>query len=642
MCIQRNKATSDIIDEESGKTIVAKGEFAIKCDGIPADPMTHVVQITDPIIQQALGQRGMETYARTKDPVLWAEDNITVPDMETKIRGPWLPQGASGENVERYDLDPSSIYYQEMMVKCTARRQIYRIGRRSGKTWTLVMKMLHRMFTEEGYRILVITPNIAQLDIIFSIAMEFIKTSSTLDSPGNRFVKTPQRFLKLANGSFMRGFVSGNETIRGQSADMIVIDEGDYLTTSDLSAIVAILSEHKDTVMCVSSTPSGAREQFWKWDLNPKFRSFHYPSMCRPNWDEDMEIEQKRENLGVKYIHEILAEYGELNEGVFQHGHIDVAIDDGDYFYSDQVFTPGWIYAMGVDWNPVNGTECYVIGVDPSADFKQWKVVDKGQVFREGNTQYQAIQELIRLNRKWNPVAIYVDRGAGSMQIEYLNEFGRAAAPNTADKRLESIVEAIDFGSKIEIRHPTTGQTHKVYAKPAIVENAIRAFEEMNIQLSKYDADLERQLRGYVIDKIGMNGRPSYKMVSDDLPDHALDAFILALFAFAMKFTKMGNPEIIPIVRFTGHPGSDTISSVPESSRPRSRAIHKLAMSNKKEEMAEADKGYIPPSHIRTSGGAMPTKEAVDHVRGQIARRNGSKPGGRGPIRRSNLLRGRR
>lgn len=652
LCKKRNTAKHDIIDEQTGKVIIKKGDFAIKCDGIPADPEQHLIDITDPAITKAIGGEGiLRQIAHIQDPVLWAEDNILVPDMETKVRKPWRPQGATIENIEKYNLSPDAEYYQEIMAKCTARRQLYRIGRRSGKTWTLIAKVLHRMFTAPGgkYRVLVITPNIAQLDVIFATARDFISMSPTLNNTVARYIKSPQRYLELHNGSFMRGFVSGNESIRGQAADMIVIDEGDYLTTDDLSSIIAILSEHKDTVLAVSSTPSGARETFWKWDQDPKFRSFHFPSMCRPLWDEEMEIEQRVENPGVKFVHEILAEYGEISEGVFQHSDIDQAVDDGDYKYEDSVPEPGWIYTMGVDWNPVHGTEIYVVGADSSADTPLYKVVDHGQVFREGNTQIQAVNEIIRLNRIWPLAAIFVDRGAGSVQIELLNQAGREAPPNTPDKKLENIVEAIDFGSKIEMRHPSNGTIQKVYAKPAVVENAIRMFEAKQIRLSKFDTDLLRQLRGYIVDKIAANGRPSYTMISDDIEDHKLDAYILALFAFTLKFSKFGRPDIIPIVRFAGQFGVATVG-LPESIKPQSRSIHQNSPFQKKEEDEQEERlenrnGFIDPKKLRINKGEGVSSAAQQHVQRQILSTKGSGlSGGRGraPIHRSNIGRGSR
>lgn len=580
LCKQRNTAQADVIDPETGRVIARKGDFIIQCKGIPKDPLVQIREAVSSLdLGEEFGEEEIESLAMVKDPVLWAAKNVTVLDEETGERGPWIPQGATQANIEKYGLDPSASYYQELMVKCTARRQLARLGRRSGKSWTITIKALHKMMCTANYRILVITPNISQLDLIFNRVNDFIDTSPQLQGTKEVFRKTPHRYLELANGSYMIGFVSGNDAIRGQAGDMIIIDEADYLTTDDLSAITAILTEHRETILLVASTPTGKREQFYKWDHDPTFRSFHFPSMCRPKWDDNMEIEQRKELPGVKYLHEIKSEYGEIAEGVFQHSHVDRSIEQGDYTYPTQTRNPDWIYCMGVDWNPVNGTEIVVTGIDPNAREIKYTPVDCGQVYREGNTQTQAIAEIIALNKKWMPEWIYVDRGAGSVQIELLEQVGTNAPPNTPEKRLQSIIKAIDFGSKIDMRHPVDGTIIKTYAKPAIVENAIRLMEADQIVLSKYDTNLIRAIRGFVIDKISQNGRPVYKMVSDDIEDHRLDAWLLSLFAFTMEYSKLGRPAIVPSVGFTGLPGeisipvSESISLPSRDDRPKSRAI---------------------------------------------------------------------
>ena len=324
-------------------------------------------------------------------------------------------------------------------------------------------------------------------------SIDFIELSPTLKPSVSRSVKTPQRLIEFVNGSSVIGFVSGNQTMRGQRADMIVIDECAYVTNDDLSAVTAIMTEHKDTILIAASTPSGAREQFYKWDNDPTFRTFHYPSMCRPKWTPQMEYEQRKENPGAKFDHEFLAVHGNIAEGVFQQKHIDASLSS--IMYEENSPRTDRIYSMGVDWNPVNGTEIVITEADRSDPANpNYRTVEVGEVFREGNTQLQSLQEIIKMNRKWEPVAIYVDRGAGYGQIEMLNQFGAESEPGTPDKRLETIIRPIDFGGKIELRHPVDGTVFKDYAKPAIVENAIRCLEAGQITLSQYDEVLLREI----------------------------------------------------------------------------------------------------------------------------------------------------
>ena len=647
-CKLRNVAPVDIIDPDTNKILVRKGSFAINCKGIPLDTKEYLTDMFEKAGESdTFTDNDISAFVQVRDPVAWAAANVTVLDKSIGERAPWVPQGATLANIEKYDLDPTSTYYQELMVKCTARRQLYRIGRRSGKTWTIAIKALHKMITNKNYRVLVITPVIAQLDLVFGQINEFLDTSSVLASSKARFIKTPQRRIELSNGSYMVGFVSGNESIRGQAADMIIIDEADYLTTDDMSAIAAILSEHKETILIVASTPSGAHEQFYKWDHDPQYRSFHYPSMCRPLWDDEMEQEQRKENPGVKYLHEILAEYGEIEEGVFQHTHIDRAIENGHgYRYEDQVPDSSKLYCFGIDWNPVHGTEIVVIQADPAAETPEYKVVDVGSVFREGHTQVQAMNEIIRLNRKWLPEFIYVDRGAGSTQIEVLEEFGMAAEYGTPDRRLIDIIKAVDFGSKVELRHPVDGTIIKQHAKPAVVESAVRFLEANQITLSKYDSNLIRALRGFIVDKIAANGRQTYKMINADIEDHRLDAFMIGMFAFTMEFSKLGNPQMVSTIGYSGHPGEQTKPitsniSVPirDNLKPSSRAIGpKDRPKDQKEIEKERELNFVPAESTVQSvniGGQM-----IQRVSHQVAQQSQKKvrlplSPSRAPIRRS-------
>ena len=563
VCRQTSVVENDIVDSETNTVIARKGDFIINCEGIPKDPVEDLIKIGERA-KKPFTRDDAEALASVRDPVLWAYHNISVLDPEYHQRGPWIPQGATEDNIAKYGLDPTSAYYQELMVKCTATRNVLRLGRRSGKSWSLCAKILHKMFTLEKYRVMIIAPGIPQLDVIFDQINEFIESSDTLKQSKETFKKTPQRYLELTNGSKATGFVAGGDAMRGQAADMIIIDECAYIGTDDLSAITAILTEHAHTILIAASTPTGAREQFWRWDIDPEFKTFHYPSMCRPRWTARMEYEQKKENPGTKYDHEILAIHGTMAEGVFQQIYVDRALTRGDYTYEEQSPQDGKIYMMGVDWNPVNGTEAIVVEGDMSDPSRPtYKTVDAGRVFREGNTQLQALQEIIRLNRKWEPMMIYVDRGAGAGQIEILNQFGADAEAGTADKRLEEIVKPIDFGSKIELYHPVEGTKFKDYAKPAVVENVIRCLEADQVIISSFDEDLIKALRGYIVEKISSNGRQVYAMVNKNIPDHRLDAWMLAMFAFMMELTKMGKPEIVTAVGVTGHFGEKTVDVTP-------------------------------------------------------------------------------
>lgn len=113
------------------------------------------------------------------------------------------------------------------------------------------------------------------------------------------------------------------------------MDESDYMNDADFDSILALQGERPGITVFLSSTPTGARKRFWKCCTDPKmhFKEFHYPSMCNPNWGPEME-EEFRHNLSeAGYTHEILAEFGEQETGVFDKEKLDEAMTYYSYAY---------------------------------------------------------------------------------------------------------------------------------------------------------------------------------------------------------------------------------------------------------------------------------------------------------------------
>ena len=162
-----------------------------------------------------------------------------------------------------------------------------------------------------------------------------------------------------------------------------------------------------------------------------------------------------------------------------------------------------------------------------------------------------------------------------------------------------------------------------------IVENAIRRFEAEEVELSKYDAKLIKQLRAFIVKKIGANGRPVYGMIKDDIQDHRLDAWVLALFAFTMERTRFGKPEIVPAVEFAELPGP------PAEKKEKSKPVTRDLLSKLDQKPDKDEGGYIKVESIATSeySGIITgkTRSKISRVKSRRSK------GGRTPIRRSNF-----
>lgn len=303
LCIKEHRLEKPYI--LNGKELYKVGDFSIDCNGIPIS--------WEEILKSSLEAGEWESFPPEKryemiqvfDPSVWAKNNL---ELE---KGGWEPRRATDENIEKYGLHKEAEYYQWLMLNCTARRRSFRIGRRVGKSEIIAVKVLHVLISHSNYKVLLICPYVSQIQLIFKRIEELCEHSPTFKSSIKRQISSPYPTIELWNGSQIIGFTSGSksggkaDTLRGQGADLIVIDETERLATEDLASIMAILTTKASTELWASSTPTGRKELFYRMHLQPNYRNFHYPSMSNPEWNEAMENEMRINYTQMDYEHEI-------------------------------------------------------------------------------------------------------------------------------------------------------------------------------------------------------------------------------------------------------------------------------------------------------------------------------------------------
>jgi replicative DNA helicase len=511
------------------------------------------------------------------DPVAWAADvldwHCLDPDGSIwKRRNPeeydkWVREnpGKSIFGKSRYHRP-----YQAVILRCSCNRKVLRCGRQLGKTEVLVIAMLFHLFTKpgvpenEGFRIVVIAPFQAQIDLIFNRIDELLSASTlAADSIASR-TKSPPRKLILYNNSILTGFTAGTksggnaDSVRGQKANMLVLDEADYLNAGDLDSSLAIITNYPNAVVWMSSTPKGTRNTFYNTCFSRAYKEFYFPAYVNPLWSDELESTFREQYTEIVYKHEALAEFGEQEEGVFQNLYVQKA--KSPYKYGEYKYDPNWIYVMGVDWNDTKiGTNIVVVGFNTATN--HFYVVDRKVVSREGWQQLTACQKIAEMNQFWQPAFIYIDSGYGATNKEVLRKYGYDSArdegkgPNHPDSRLQDIVKDYNFGGKIEIHDLITKQPVNKPSKPFLVENTVRRFETGTIHFPEEDDVLEKQLLSYIVDHVTSTGSPVYKTSDDKVGDHALDGLMLALVAFTLEKTAFGKPIHRMDFTFAGRPG---------------------------------------------------------------------------------------
>ena len=503
-------------------------DFAVPCEGIPP----HYV---NPKFKSILSEDEYEEMVGLRDPVTWAKRYCILPDGT-----PWIAR-----------------QYQAAMLRCTARRKVTRWARRIGKSDGLAIYALHCAFTNKNKRVVVVTPQKSHLLVVFGKIRGFIRMNPKIGNSTVRDVSSPYIEIEFGNGSKISGFTSGTKSgseavgVRGQDAHYLVVDEADFLHENDLDAIMAMLTTAPKTEFWGSSTPTGRRAHFYNWcQKSPTYRESYHPIMVSPIWGE-IEKEVRADYIGRSdaWTHEVMALFGEQTVGVFQNQYIDNSL--GEYKYEQNYPQAGWTYCMGIDWNTEAGTEIYVTGYDGHGFFKG---VDALNVPKQQWTQLKGLEAVIEMNAKWKPDYIYADEGAGSTSIELLRKTSyniAAKDPGDPGARIRDIIRSYNFSSKIEVYDPLTQEPIKKHAKPFLVENAVRRFEEGTIKISAYDAVLRSQLENYIIEHRTTAGVPVYSLTEKRVGDHRLDAFMLSLIPYKLEMSLFSRPNYISQIAIT-------------------------------------------------------------------------------------------
>ena len=146
------------------------------------------------------------------DPVLWVEATLRNPEP--------------GKGDQPIKLRP----YQANILRHPSKRRVCRMGRRTGKTSSMVMHIIWYAYTHRDSKQIIATPYQSQIDLIFDMIRQYIKSAPGLSSSIVRDIKNPSK-IELSNGAIIRGFTAGTKngdsgaSLRGQAADWIYLDE---------------------------------------------------------------------------------------------------------------------------------------------------------------------------------------------------------------------------------------------------------------------------------------------------------------------------------------------------------------------------------------------------------------------------------
>jgi hypothetical protein len=540
--------------------------FGIRCNGIYGE---------DDFVEMA--EKSGVPYDEIRellDLPFWASRHVRLPD----INGDLAPFEARD--------------YQAESMQCTARFQVDRWGRGMGKTVDGVIKEVHVATTRKRYNILVACPAKAQAQKWFDEINALIEADPGLRDSLVQTRQQPYFTFRFTTGSTINLFTTGSssgrdaDVIRSQSPRRVRVDEQDLLNAGDYNAILPLLRRYPDSEFHGSSTPTGKRETFYSMCQEfPDYRELHFPIMRHPDFNEEMELASRREaRTELNYMHEFLAEFGELEGGVFKAMYVDAA--KMPYTYLQCRYDPAWKYYIGVDWNGEGtGTRLRVVGYNPLTHKR--RVVDASAI---NISTMDTLDQLRVLNRRWHAEGVYVDAGFGYVQDELIRLIG--ATSNNADDRRLMDVHVVDFGANMVTNRLVPNRPDSRYkdneelerpTKPFMVEGAQMVVEMGDFEFASDDKILEDELRAYRVKTYSRHGWAN--TYHSKVGDHDLDATILALLGIELKYGLTKVPERTPskttVLYAAGfgtgsaRAGDDPIRSAPAPQNPRQAAQRK-------------------------------------------------------------------
>jgi len=476
----------------------------------------------------------------------------------------------------------------------------------SHNTAAIALAGLHYAGNSRFKSVLVVAPFQAQVKKIFDEMKKFISESPDIRKAIAREVNSPPMLIEFHNGSKITGFSSGknsgsnSDQIRGQDANMILLDEVDFQNDYELETIMAVMATDAECRVWASSTPKGWRRKFYQMctEKDLGYKEFHYISAESPQWTSKAEAMFRSMTSENGFKHEYLAEFGEEATGVYRSDLIDQCLEK----YQLSKCRPGKgpteteaeqktrTRVMGVDWNSHAG--CHIVIVEWNGI--HYKLVHKTIVPKSEFTQFSAIERIVQLDARWNCSHIYVDEGYGTVQIEHLKLTG-IRNPAT---RLNEKVKGIQMARSVIINEPGTGMETKKSTKQFMVELSVHQLEEGRVMLpdeedsqviiepdspDQPNVGLVQQMRGYTVVRMSSAGQPVYSQDND----HTLTAWQLAILGFMMEYSGFTQTEYATRVEF--HDGQ-----LGESNLPSKRTGSKKPLSRTKP---------LPRSDLLRSGG---------------------------------------
>ncbi len=483
-------------------------------------PYTEIPQIPPMHPEWDGGQDSWDLVHVKAHPILWGMAHLNSPfSTRKKDDEPWVPRGLQ---IEMGNVVYPTFYEPNKRVAILA-------ARRRGKTVGAAVIVLHRVMETPGTRALIITPAPRQLKNFFEdYIWKFIDTSPELKGQVERRTASPNYKVTFKNGSSINGFSTGahgqsdrSNTLRSEGADIVYIDEMDYIIHTAWKAIDPIIDDPDvKPIVLATTTPAEMSEgaRFYQWFHNEELYK------CAHVWwpltrDPDIKYEdmiQIRNNADdeSQFKREYMAIWESTKDSVYSQGDITRAMSNYNYGSPEYVHN-GNVKIMGVDWDKFSSGSTIAV-VEYDAKKKITRLIDREDVPQGEYSLDLAVKTVASMARKYRPAAIYVDRGFGDSQIEQLMLYDKKHPEHGLN--FERVLKPVHFNESVEIFEQPSGQYIKKHFKQVMVNRLSILLQRGRFRFPSSDGELRNQLNTYKIVSFTARG-PQFTKHNDHMHD---------------------------------------------------------------------------------------------------------------------------
>ena len=213
------------------------------------------------------------------------------------------------------------------------------------------------------------------------------------------------------------------------------------MNEADFDSVMIIAGERPDIRTVMSSTPTGKRSKFYMACTNPAmgFTEHFHPSKHNPNWNTEMEAEFRATLSEQGYVHEVEAEFGTQDTGVFNKDKVDEAAEYYNYAYNELDYyqvknlennnmqmpdmllydinnpaPPNYFRTIGVDYDKYQASSSIVV-LEYNLSLRKFMVLKRYEMPRSEYSYDVAVNKIIEFNEIYQPAFIYCDRGSGNI-----------------------------------------------------------------------------------------------------------------------------------------------------------------------------------------------------------------------------------